>query len=193
MSDVLAIGVRSGSEELDLVARAREGDQRAFNELIAPRLERALRLANSILGHEADARDVVQETCITVWRELPRLRDTQRFDAWLTRILVNGCRSALRGRRRHAVRELSPGSVSLEATAASLDRPPAEHVSSADAIRRAFGRLDADRRALLVLHHVDGRSVASIAAVLGIPEGTVKWRLHAARTALERALEGEER
>ena len=71
--------------------------------------------------------------------------------------------------------------------------PPWAGVCKADSIRRAFARLDPDKRTILVLHRVDGRSVADIADVLAIPRGTAMWRLHNARRALERALEVEER
>jgi RNA polymerase sigma-70 factor (ECF subfamily) len=68
-----------------------------------------------------------------------------------------------------------------------------EALSESDLIRRAFQRLDADKREILILHHVEERPVSDIAGLLGIPEGTAKWRLHAARQALERALEVERR
>lgn len=180
------------SGDAGLIERARLGDELAFDELIRPRLDRLLRLAISITANESDGRDVVQEACVHVWRDLPKLRDTARFDAWLSRIVVNGCRSSLRGRRRLAVRE-----ISMDASAATEPSSPGgtstDELSRADTIRRAFARLDPDKRSILVLHHVEGRSVADIAGVLQIPSGTVMWRLHAARRALERALEVEGR
>ena len=177
---------------LALVARARRGDPAAFDDPIRPRMDRLLRLAISITGSEADGRDVVQEACVRVWRELPRLRDPRRFDAWLSRIVADGCRSSLRTRYRSGVHEIS---LDGAAVGEPRGREPAvgERVSRADTIRRAFARLDPDKRTILVLHHVEGRSVASIADVLAIPRGTVMWRLHNARRALERALEVEER
>ena len=76
------------SDVVALVERARGGDQLAFGSLVDRNSPRILRLALSILGSEADARDVVQEAFIRAWRELPRLRELDRFDAWLARIVV---------------------------------------------------------------------------------------------------------
>jgi len=175
-----------------LIERARHGDEAAFDDLIRPRLDRLLRLAISITANESDGRDVVQEACVQAWRHLPRLRDTDRFDGWLSRIVVNGCRSSLRGRRRRAVREISIDAP-LAAEPSSPGASVGDQLSRADSIRRAFARLDPDKRSILVLHHVEGRSVTEIADALQVPSGTVMWRLHSARRALERALEVESR
>lgn len=179
------------SLELILVARAQAGDSEAFEALLRPRLDRLLRLAYSIAGNESDAHDAVQESCLRAWRDMPRLRDAARFEAWLWRIVVNACRSGLRGKRRTSVREIAVDQVSGDHELTDPGRPMGEALSAIDAIRRAFGRLDTNKRAILVLHHVDHRSILDIADLLGIPEGTAKWRLHAARKALERALEKE--
>jgi RNA polymerase sigma-70 factor, ECF subfamily len=184
-------GAQGGSLELALIAHAQLGEQAAYEALIAPRLPRLVRLAASILGNEQDARDAVQDSCLLAWRELPRLRDSSRFDAWLWQIVINACRSSLRSRRRATVREIAIDEMPPGAEPAHPARALADDLSATDAIRRAFRRLDADKRTILVLHHVEGRPVADIAALLGIPEGTAKWRLHAARQALERALEVE--
>ncbi|HEV8401460.1 MAG TPA: sigma-70 family RNA polymerase sigma factor [Candidatus Limnocylindrales bacterium] len=189
LADAEAPAVRG---DVDLVRRAQHGDASAYDDLIRPRIERLLRLAISIIGNEPDGRDVVQDVCVQVWQALPNLRDPERFDAWLSRILVNGCRSNMRGRRRVAVREISMDGVMGDGPA-SDDPVPSDHLSTNDAIRRAFDRLDADKRSILVLHHVDGRSVTEIADLLRIPKGTAMWRLHAARRSLERALEVERR
>jgi RNA polymerase sigma-70 factor (ECF subfamily) len=176
--------------QADLIRRAARGDSRAFEMLVSTRAEPAFRIARAILGNESDARDATQDAFMSVWRELPRLRDPDRFDAWLRRILVNACRGQIRARGR--VRE-----IPLEA---APDRAPAgpgmsEQVSGAEVLDKAFGRLDADKRAILVLHYLEHESVASIARAIGVPVGTMKWRLHSARAALERALraEGEDR
>lgn len=149
------------------------------------------RTAMAILGHEADARDAIAETIAAVWRELPRLRDVDAFEAWSQRILVHACRRTLRGRGRSRVRE-----IGIEAAATVVAEPASglpDDVARRQALERAFERLDADDRALLVLHHLDGRSLADFAAVLGVPVGTAKSRLHHARHALERALAREDR
>lgn len=190
-----------GSADRALVERAAAGDHDAFDRLAGPRLLAAMRTAMAILRVEEDARDAVQEALVSAWRELPRLREPDQFDAWLGRILVNRCRSTLRHRKRVNVREIALDSGddgNDEQRSPTRYRPVGVEGGQAqfaegDAIRRAFERLDPDARALIVLHHVEERPVAEIAALAGVPEGTVKWRLHSARKALERALERERR
>jgi RNA polymerase sigma-70 factor (ECF subfamily) len=147
----------------------------------------------SILSNDADASDAVQEACLRAWREVPRLREPDRFEAWLWRIAINGCRSTLRSRHRTAVREVQATATESGDDAPSRDRPLGEALSEADVIARAFRQLDPDKRTILVLHHVEDRSIGDIAALLSIPEGTAKWRLHAARKALQHALGVERR
>ena len=144
--------------------------------------EPMFRTALAILGNEADARDATQETFISSWSRLSGLRDVDRFDAWLGRILINACRMQLRHRRR--VREVSVAEVA-DAPRAPRSADPPDSPDFDD----AFDRLTVDQRALLVLHHMHGYGVREIGAWLGIPTGTVKWRLSRARTALKRELE----
>jgi RNA polymerase sigma-70 factor (ECF subfamily) len=177
--------------EVALVARAQAGDRVAFERLISPRLDRLLRLALSIVTDEPDARDVVQDACLQAWRQLPRLRDRDRFEAWLWRITANASRSRLRSRRRLTVREVAVDGLPVESEPVEQGPVFTDRVITDEAIRRAFARLDPDRRTILVLHHVEERSVSDIAVLLGIPEGTAKSRLHVARQALARALRAE--
>ena len=121
------------------------------------------------------------------------LRDPDRFDAWLGRIHVNACRAVGRRRGRSTVREISLSMLPDPDEPASRSRGFAEESAALDELEHVFARLSLDQRTILVLHHLERQPVARIAAVLGIPEGTAKWRLHAARAALERALEEERR
>jgi RNA polymerase sigma-70 factor, ECF subfamily len=187
----------AASADEALVRRARLGDAAAFNSLVAKRIDRCYRLAWSILLNEADAADATQDAFLAAWRQLPRLRDPSVFDGWLNRIVANAARMARRHRVR--LREIRVGATSPdESPMAGHERAPdayarteIDDVAESDAIGRAFDRLRPDERAILALHHVDERSVAEIARTLGIPTGTAKWRIHAARRALERAMEAE--
>jgi RNA polymerase sigma-70 factor (ECF subfamily) len=180
-----------------LVRRAAQGDLGAFDALVAGRIDRCFRLAWSILGNEADAADATQEAFVAAWQMLPRLRDTAAFDGWLSQIVVNRARMARRGRSRR--REVQVTAVATDQREpvewAAVEGPAQPSESDAvverDGISRAFGRLRPEERSVLVLHHVERRPVQEIARTLGIPVGTAKWRLHAARKALERALEAE--
>jgi RNA polymerase sigma factor (sigma-70 family) len=166
----------------ELLSRARAGDREAFELIVLEKGESLLRTARAILGNEADARDATQEAFIHGWQRLGGLRDLNRFDAWLGRILINECRMALR--RRSRVREVAlvdPVTTSVEWASDGRSR-----FSPFD---DAFERLSADRRAILVLHYLHGYGVRQIAAWTGSPTGTVKWRLSRARAALRRALE----
>ena len=157
------------------------------------------RTAAAILGDETEAHDAVQEALISIWRELPTLREPERFDAWAGRILVNACRRALKRRVRSQVREIrlqpeaadGPGIGLRSGAGLPVAASQAESLAATDALDRAFERLDADQRTLLVLHHLEDRPLAEIAATLGIPAGTAKSRLFAARRALQKALERE--
>jgi RNA polymerase sigma-70 factor (ECF subfamily) len=167
------------------VEAALAGDDAAFEALVLDRLPRTYRMALAILGSEADARDAVQEAWVSVWRQMPSLRDPARFDAWLDQILVNACRSGLRKRRR--VREIPlDDNFDIEAP-----QPGPDHITEREALQRAFDGLSVEQRTLLVLHHLERRPLTAIAELFGIPVGTAKSRLHAARTALERTLEAE--
>jgi RNA polymerase sigma factor (sigma-70 family) len=173
-----------------LIRRAQTGDVDAFTALVAGRVEAMQRTAMAILGHEADARDAVGDALVAIWRELPRLRDPLAFDAWSTRIVVNACKRRLRRRGRARVRELT---IDLASTHRSLPATagPSDRVADRMALEAAFDRLDADARTIIVLHHLDGRGLAEVAAILGIPVGTAKSRLFAARRALERSIDRE--
>lgn len=173
-----------------LVARAMTGDVEAFGRLIEERQERMTRLAMAILGTPADADDALQDWLLSVWRNLPSLREAERFEAWSDRILVNACLRILRTRGRDRLRI-----VGLPADSGDMapvgGRPQGHEDAGADrdALEQAFETLSADDRAAIVLHHLEGRPVGEIAARLGIPTGTLKARLHRARATLRRVLE----
>ena len=180
--------------EASLAERARHGDRLAFESLVDGRAAATFRIAMAILGNEADARDATQEAFLRAWRDLPGLRDADRFDGWFGRILVNACRSAVRGRHRRSVREISVGA--MPGGGEGFDPPgPADDTRTADSdvFDRALDRLSVAERTLLALHHFEELPLEAIGARLGIPAKTVKSRLFSARRALERALEVERR
>ena len=179
--------------ERALVERARSGDRAAFDVLVRSRIDVVYRTSLAILGDAADAADATQETFVSAWCHRDALRDPDRFDAWLGRITVNACRAQLRRRGRRLVREISPLDPDDDREPAAPDRALDDRTADADAFDRAFARLSVDDRAVLVLHHLQERPVAEIAAALGAPVGTVKSRLHRARAALESGLAKESR
>ncbi len=185
----------TGAPEHELLRLAATGNRDAFDALIRPRLDRLYRLAYAITRSESDARDATQDACVLAWREVGRLRDAAKFDPWLSQIAVNAARGLVRRTSRTRVRELSV-EASQEVAGDRADpavRAETDSMADSDAIQRAFLRLDAGTRTLLILHYVEERPVAEIARLTGAPVGTVKWRLSNARRALEKALQVEER
>ena len=164
-----------------LIERASRGDADAFEALVALRLPTLLRIARAILNNESDARDATQDAFVAAWQSLPTLRDARRFDAWLNTVLANKCRDLLRNRgRAHEVDIVDTDVPSADPAAGVLDRA---------ALLAAFDRLSIADRQILALHHLEDRPLEHVARILGIPVGTAKSRLHAARRAFGRALE----
>jgi RNA polymerase sigma-70 factor (ECF subfamily) len=166
----------------ELLVRARAGDREAFEEIVLATGEPLFRTALAILGNEADARDATQGTFISAWRALPFLRELERFDAWLGRILINSSRMTLR-RPARVPQVAIPDSPDSRAYAS--DSPPSDSTD----FDVAFSRLSVDQRAMLVLHHVHSYGLEEMSAWLGIPAGTLKWRLSRARRALAAQLD----
>jgi RNA polymerase sigma-70 factor (ECF subfamily) len=146
------------------------------------------RVTMAILGDEADARDAAQNTFVTAWRQIRSVRDPERFDAWLQRVAVNAARMTHRSRRRRGVREIPQSRLGSSRPEPAFDDRAA---SDARLLDGALRTLDIGQRSILVLHHLEGRSVAEIAAMLDVPIGTVKSRLHTARRELQAAIDAE--
>ncbi len=182
--------IRTG--ETALVQRACRGDHEAFAALVDARLAATFRTALAILGNESDARDATQEIFLRAWRNLPELREPDHFSAWFGRIVVNTCRTAIRGRRRRIVREISVGALPDDGEQSpSPASPHDDRTADLDVLERALDRLSLADRTLLVLHHFEHLSLGEIGERLGVPSKTVKSRLFSARRSLERALEVE--
>ncbi len=172
-------------EEL-LVVFAQGGDTEALEELVQrwiPRLSRHAVLMSS----RGAAPDVVQESLLAIARGIRGLDDPARFGAWAQRIVSNKCADWVRRERRERA-TLDRGPV--EALGQNTDRI-AGH-DGVQSVRAALRMLPPERRALLALRYADGLTDGAISEALGIPKGTVKSRLHAAREELRRTLEHQE-
>ena len=177
-------------DDQGLVQRARDGGADAFEALAASRIPVAYRLASAIVGSQAAAAAATQNALLAAWRELPNLRDLERFDAWFHRILVNECRMQVRHQsRQHEVEIAGTGPDPVPSNPRGVDASTLQLVEVLDLLEGAFERLEPDDRAMMVLHHLEGRPLAEIAALLHMPVGTVKWRLHQARGVLQHALD----
>jgi RNA polymerase sigma-70 factor (ECF subfamily) len=171
-----------------LVERAKHGDTEAFDDIARQVGDQCMAIAFRILRDADQADDAVQAALISAWRDLRRLRDPDRFEAWLHRILTNECYAEARRRRRHTanIRLLPRADASVG---------PAEimTVNDRDQIDRAFRRLTLEQRAVLVFHHYVGLTAEQVADRLGIPVGTAKSRIHHATSALRASVEADAR
>jgi RNA polymerase sigma-70 factor (ECF subfamily) len=156
----------------DLVERAMAGDREAFTQLGRLWIDRLYAIARLILRDGERAQDATQEALIAAWRDLRGLRDPDRFEPWLRRLLVNACyREARRERRRlHIEGQVRPS--------AALEADPSSSTADRDELRDAFAALVPEQRALIVLHFYLGLPMHETALALGVPVGTVKSRLH---------------
>lgn len=171
----------------DLVEAAQRGNREAYVDLVRPRADHLYAVAQRILRDVDRAEDAFQDALVIAWRDLRALRDPERFDAWLQRLLINVCiRHAARERRRVANLRV----LSIEGPAAPDDLLA---VADRDQLERGFRRLSADQRVVLTLHHFAGYAPSEIAEILGIPPGTVRSRLHNAHRAMRAALEADAR
>jgi RNA polymerase sigma-70 factor (ECF subfamily) len=168
-----------------LVTRAQQGDQQAFACIASGIAVRLRKVAYGVLRDMDLAEDAAQQAIVTIWRDLPRLSDPNRFEAWSFRILVRICYAERR--RVHRV------------TTVSLDSLPTERdglddiggVVLRDQLERGFARLSLEHRSVIVLYHQLGMPMAGIAEALDIPVGTVKSRIHRATQELRSALEAD--
>jgi len=165
-----------------LVEQARRGDHDAFSTLVGTAIARLDAAARLILRDPELARDAVQEAFIRAWRDLPGLRDPDRFDAWLHRLTINACIDATRRRRRRAVEvELTP---LIMPGVADTSAPQADR----DSLDRALRALEPEWRAIVVFHYYLGMPLPDVAEALGIPLGTAKSRLHRSLSVLRTVL-----
>jgi len=177
---------KCGEPVLELIDRAKGGDRDAFGMLAAASIDRLYAIAVRVLHDRDRAEDAVQSALLKAWRDLPSLRDPERFDAWLHRLLLRACYDEARRQRAFvssvAVVSVEPGESDSSGQFADRDQ-----------LERAFRRLPIDQRAVIVLHHYEGLPLTGVAEVLGIPVGTARSRLHYALRTLRGAVEADGR
>lgn len=169
-----------------VIEEARRGDRRAFETLVADVVDRLYGAAVLILHDRTTAEDAVQEALIRMWHDMPKLRDPERFDAWLHRLLVRACLHTARRERRSTVamgdHVVADDGFNLEAG-----------VADRDAVHRGMRRLSAQERSALVLRYYLDLSVPQMADALHVPLGTAKSRLHHAQRSMRAALDADRR
>ena len=169
----------------DLVERARRGDREAFAVLVHQVSDSLYAVAYRILRDTGLAEDALQNALVLAWRRLPKLREPERFEAWIHRILIHACydeSQRTRSWRTNVTVLPLEGPGRADESAAIADR---------DELERAFRRLPIEQRAVFVLHHYVGLPLVEVAETLGIPAGTARSRLHYALAGLRIALTAE--
>jgi RNA polymerase sigma-70 factor, ECF subfamily len=172
----------------DLVVRARAGDRDAFSQLATASVGRLNAVARLIVRDEGRAEDAVQDALVDAWMDLRGLRDPDRFDAWLNRLLVHACRDVARRASRRVRLE-----IPLEPTHEPVS-PDVQHSNAiSDEIERGFRRLTIEQRSVIVLVYYLDLPLTEVAATLGVPLGTIKSRLNRSLIALRASLEADAR
>jgi len=168
----------------ELVERAVAGDHDAFSDLARASIRKLYAVARLILRDDTRAEDATQEALVAAWRDMAGLRDPDRFEAWLHRVLVRECyRMAKRERRRVEVEgQIRPMTQTQD---------PSHQQALRDELERGFARLPIEQRTVLVLHHYAGFTFPEIASALGIPVGTAKSRVNRATAAMRAALRAD--
>jgi RNA polymerase sigma-70 factor (ECF subfamily) len=171
----------------DLVERAMAGDREAFTELTRLSISKLYAIARLILRDSERAEDATQEALVAAWRQLAALRDPDRFDSWLRRMLVRACyREAGRDLRQRRI-------ATLITTFPPVGPDPGLTIADQDELERGFSALRPEQRALLVLHYYLGLPLQETSEILGIPVGTVKSRLSRTTQQLRAALDADAR
>ncbi|TAK01271.1 MAG: sigma-70 family RNA polymerase sigma factor [Chloroflexota bacterium] len=173
--------------DTELVKRAQHGDREAFGLIAADIATRFLAISRRILRDLDLAEDATQQALVAVWRDLPQLRDSARFDAWSYRLLVRACYAEGR-----TVRRWSPNLRLLPEDAPDASNA-LDEVIDRDRLETAIRRLSVDHRTVLVLHYYADLPLDRVAQTLEIPIGTVNSRLHYAMRAMRAALEADDR
>ena len=171
----------------DLVTKAQQGDQRAFESLTAANHARLYRVAQGILRDPHLAEDATQQAFLDIWRHIRRLRDASKFEGWSYRLVVNACYDEAKRKPKWM-----SDSVAQPADE-PWERDAFGAVDDRDQLDRGFQHLSLDHRAILVLRYLLDMTLEQVADALDIPEGTVHSRLRRAMDALRAALEADAR
>lgn len=185
--------------ERTLLRRLRDRDERAFRELISAHRDRVYNITYRMLGNRAEAEDVAQEVFITVFKTIDTFREESKFSTWLYRVAVNHCKNRIKylsrrkDRDRDELDETNANGTSADAPiSAPMPSAPDRALEGAQMeklMQEAIEGLDEDQRTVVVLRDVEDLSIEEICEITGLPDGTVKSRLHRARLVLRKKLQ----
>jgi RNA polymerase sigma-70 factor, ECF subfamily len=184
--------------ERSLLRRLRERDERAFRELIDSHRDRVFNITFRMLGNRSEAEDVAQEVFITVFKTIESFREEAKFSTWLYRVTVNQCKNRIKylARRHTQTREELDDSTDTNGVNSAIAAPPPsapdralEGAQMEKLLEAAIAGLDEEHREVVVLRDVEDLSIEEICEITGLPDGTVKSRLHRARKELRKKLQ----
>src|SRR5689334_18345082 len=184
--------------EQTLLRRLRDRDERAFRELVETHRDRVFNITYRMLGDRAEAEDVAQEVFISVFKTIENFREESKFSTWLYRVAVNHCKNRIKylSRRQDRNRDELDESTHAEGVNGTIGGPlpssPQKALESAQMeklMQEAIANLEEDQRIVVVLRDVEDLSIEEICEITGLPDGTVKSRLHRARLALRKKLQ----
>jgi len=184
--------------ERTLLRRLRDRDERAFRELLETHRDRVYNITFRMLGNRAEAEDVAQEVFITVFKTIDQFREESKFSTWLYRVAVNHCKNRIKYlARRHDRDRDELDETSQQTNGAIAGTPPRtaqpdralEGAQMEAVLQEAIKTLDDEHRIVVVLRDIEDLSIEEICDITGLPDGTVKSRLHRARLALRKKLQ----
>ena len=184
--------------ERSLLRRLRDRDERAFRELMETHRDRVFNITYRMLGNRHEAEDVAQEVFITVFKTIETFREESKFSTWLYRVTVNHCKNRIKylarrhDRDRDELDETSQqqnGAVSGAPVRAKHPDKALESAQMEKLLQEAIASLDDDQRAVVILRDVEDLSIEEICEITGLPDGTVKSRLHRARLVLRKKMQ----
>lgn len=184
-----------------LVRRLKEHDERAFSEFVTAYQNQVYNLVFRMVGNREEAEDVAQEVFITVFKNISAFRGDCRLSTWMYRIATNHCRNRIKylsRRKTQDHREYQDDLARLQpkdgvvsgSTAGQIERPDhmAEGRQMEELVQKAIATLEEDHREVIVLRDIQNLAYQDICEITGLPQGTVKSRLHRARIALKEKL-----
>jgi len=173
--------------DTELVTRAQRGDQAAFAEIASASYGRMNSLAFGILRDRSLAEDATQQAMLDAWRNLPKLRDPARFEAWAYRLTVNACYAEARRAKRWIP------NMTIDNPTEPVARDEISPIADRDLLDRGFRELSVDQRAVLVLRHLVGLPLEEVARTLDIPTGTARSRLYRALQSMRASIDSDTR
>jgi RNA polymerase sigma-70 factor (ECF subfamily) len=183
----------------EVIEGCKVGDEKAFAEIVLHYQKKVFNIAYRMLGNMEEAKDLAQEVFISVFESIKGLREEVKFDAWLTQVTLNHCRNRWKYLKRRQYFNSDSLDDPLETEHGIVPRAICDPTDNPETlyekkliqqvIQRGLLKLREDQRELIVLRDLQGFSYEEIGKMLGLPEGTIKSKLHRARVDLKEALE----